>query len=501
MSTDATPSDVKQFARRYQDDPIAFAEDVLNIRLADTQRRILEAIRDHPRVLIVSGNGTGKSYGVTIGALWFFLFHYNSLTLITSGNYDLVTDASWRPMKSLHKRAQQRFDLPGRRLEAPPRLETDASDEWFLRYLSPRYPDNLEGRHARRSLVVIEEADKPDISAEHFDSAVSTASSQQDRVVAVANPPSERSNVVYDKMKSDRWHTIEFSSFDAHNVKVETGKTDGDMLPGIVDLDLIKEDWAAWNPRPWPGVAEARRHQPDLDPRWYRRRLGTMPPTGQGTLRPFYERDVEAAVDRWPDVAPGAPDARDALGADIARGGGDRTVVVARRGPVLETVIEHDAPGDHTRNEQLLLEAYDRAPLTGQLLVDAIGEGSGVADRVRQQRSNVRRFEAGTTARDETEYYDACTEALCDLGSFLEDHGAIRPGSSLERECRMAARVFELEERSLREHTVLKSTSKDPLKQSTYLGRSPDVLDAAMLAVYARQPGPFHHHPIGGMTA
>lgn len=487
----------------YQDDPVGFAEEVLDVQLADTQKEILEAIRDHERTLIVSGNGTGKSYAVTIGALWFYLVNYNSLSLLTSGNYDLITDASWRPMKTLHKRAQQRFDLPGRRLESPPRIETEATDEWFLRYLSPRHPDNLEGRHARRALVVIEEADKPDISAAHFDSATSTASSADDRIVAVANPPQDRANVVYDKMQDNRWRVIQFSSFDSHNVKAEIDDdTAAPPLPGLVDLDVLREDWEAWNSRPWPGAREAAQYQADLDPRWYRRRLGEMPPVGTGTLRPWYERDVEAAVERWHRNVTGEVSSdRDGLGADIARGGGDRTAVVERRGPLLHCVVERDAPGDHTRNEQLLLDAYDDAPVSGNFLIDAVGEGSGVADRVRKQRSGVKRFQAGTTARDDTEYYDARTEALVELGDLLEDRAIVEPGTTLERELRMGARALELEERTLRENTVLKASGKDTLKQTSYLGRSPDVLDAAMLAVYAEDDSEFVLHNITGRVA
>lgn len=486
MSTALDRSTYYELGRRFQDDPVPVVEDYLGVQLAETQAEIARAISEHPRVLIVSGNGTGKSYGVSIYALAFFLFNYNSLTMITSGNYDLLTDASWRPMKSIHKHVQSRDpDCPGRRLESPPRIESGVTDEWFLRYISPRYPDNLEGRHARRALVVIEEADKPDITAEHFDSATSTASSQEDRLVAVANPPTDKGNIVYEKMEDDRWHVINFSSFDSHNVQVELGERDDDTIPGVVSLDLIREDWEAWNSQPWPGVEHARQFQSDLDPRWYRRRLGVMPPSGAGVLRPWYERDVDTAVGRW-DPDDTYPVERDSLGFDIARGGGDRTAGVERRRDLLEVVLERGSPGDHTVNEDLILDVYDRAPVEGETWIDAVGEGSGVADNIRMKRPNVKRFQAGNEARDDSEYRNRGTEALIRLGNFIQEKAVIKPGSSLEKELRMGARVYELEERTLRENTVLFAKGKDEMKKTAYLGRSPDILDAASLATYAQ---------------
>jgi predicted hotdog family 3-hydroxylacyl-ACP dehydratase len=60
----------------------------------------------------------------------------------------------------------------------------------------------------------------------------------------------------------------------------------------------------------------------------------------------------------------------------------------------------------------------------------------------------------------------------------------IPPNTDLERELRMAARVMTLDERKLRSGTTLKANGKDTLKKDDYLGRSPDLLDAAALACY-----------------
>lgn len=511
----------------YRDRPVELYEDV-GYTLADTQIRILEACQDHDRVLVWSGNGTGKTAGVMMAIYWFIITRYNSLGLVTSGNYPVLNDTSAPFLESIHKRVSAEFpaiDSAATWKNSPPQIDFDDVPEWFLRFRSPRKPKNLEGRHARRAFVVVDEADKDDVTAEHFSAATSTASNDQDVVVAIANPPESRSNVVYEKWRSDRWHTIEFSSFDSHNVKRRTGRLDDDRgsIPGLVDLSLIKEDYEAWNGYDWPGVDAVQRavevndqgrrvarasHDRNLDPRWFRKRLGVMPPAGSGTLRPFYLKDVEAAIERYraavkADRLPIRTTRKTArqVGVDIARDGGDRTVAIGRWSDpdVLEPLVDQ-RPGDHERNYDLISDADARIDRSGPLVVDAVGEGSGVADRLRATHTNVRRFDAGENADDEDEYYNRQTEAYVALGNWIKAGGMIPPNTDLAKEIRAASRVLSLTERSLRGGTTLKANGKDTLKQESHLGRSPDVLDAAALAAYDVYRSDFTDPSVSGIV-
>jgi hypothetical protein len=501
-------NDLQAIIDYYQSRPVEFFEDI-GFTLADTQKRILRACLEHHRILVMSGNGTGKTAGVMMAIYWYVILRWNSLGLVTSGNYDVLKDTAWPFLQTIHDHAQDAFpDLPGVPKQSSPRIDMEDWPEWWLRFRSPTHADNLQGRHGRRAFVVIDEADKPDVTDEHFSSATSTASSMDDVVVAIANPPKERANAVYDKLSDDRWHTIQFSSFDSHNVQRALGWLDDDQrgrIPGVVDLDLVIEDYEDKNGYDWPGAQEALRaiqktddgywkaredHARDLSPDWYRKRLGVMPPTGQGVLRPFYERHVDDAVERYrertrqgqqPALARGQVVQS---GDDIARGGGDRTVQVNRHDTGLLAVAIQERAGDHERNYDLIVDADSQVDRQGPLVVDAVGEGSGVADRLRSKLPGVKRFDGGANADQDDEYYDAATEAYVHLGNHLKADGLVPPNTELERELRMAARVLELNERSLRGGTTLKANGKQALKGREYLGRSPDFLDAAALACY-----------------
>lgn len=484
MSQGIDPSRYTEGRDRY----INFAEDVLNLHLAETQKRILRALTEHERILVVSGNGVGKSYTVAVAMLAYLATNIDATVMGTSGSYSQFTDAAWRPMKRLHKEAKQRVGLPGTARDGgQPELRID--DEWFAKIVSPRDPGDLEGRHAEHMLVVIEESDKAYITPEHFDSAGSSITDGNDRMLAVANPPEDEANVVYEKMQSERWHTIQFSSFDSHNVQVDTGDVDGPKIPGLIDVETIRADWEAWNSEPWPGLDQARtahERRDDLDARWYRRRAGIIPPTGAQAHRPFTRADVEAAWERTPETDTLVPQAS---AVDVARSGGDHTVLAGVYGDALR--IEATMQGtDHVEQADRITASVEEHP-DHPLAIDAVGEGSGLADMLRQRFPDVIRFNAGGTPTAETEFYDCWAEGLHLLGQWLKDGGSI-DDRRLREELLVAARTLQYEERHMasRGHSgseILKLTPKSDLKER--LGRSPDRLDAAYMAVWARDSG------------
>jgi hypothetical protein len=493
MSVTAGQLDPNQFLEG-EDRYVRFAEDVLGLTLTREQKRVLRAVVEHERVIIESGNGVGKSYIVAVLKLAFVCTNLDSTVLGTSGSYSQYVDAVWRPMKTLHREAKQRVGLPGETYDGgQPTLEID--DDWFAKVVSPRDPGDLEGRHAESMLVVIEEADKAYITDEHFDSAGSSITDDNDRMVAICNPPKDESNAVHERLESGRWHTIRFSSLDSHNVRVDAGELEAEKIPGLIDLETIQEDWEAWNGEPWPGLEEARRvsdpdrsaFRTDLDERWYRRRAGVMPPAGAAAHRPIYVDDVEAAWDRdHPHLTTGPSGS----GIDVARSG-DRTVLETARfrtdgrpGPIDVKYSEQGT--NHATQESTLRDLLEQWP-DHPTPVDAVGEGSALADSLQEAYPEVIRFKAGGTPTEDTEYDDCWAEGLASLGQWLRDGGSI-DDRRLREELLIAARTVTFEERHLASRgqdgaDVLTATSKEAIKER--LGRSPDHLDAAMMAAWA----------------
>lgn len=492
-----------------EDRYIKFAEQVLGEKPTHQQREILRAVANNQRVVIMCANAIGKSYTVAMLKLAFLFGNIDSTVLGTSGSYSQYVDGVWRPLHEMHENAQHRHGLPGEILSGQQQPRLEVARNWYAKVVSPRDPGDLEGRHGADVLVIIEEADKEYIKREHFDSAGSSISGPSDRMIAVCNPPKDEVNSVYEKIMSDRWEVVQLSALESHNVKVAAGEIDEELVPGIIELETVMEDWEEWNNEPWPGLEEARymsapyvdsngdpvissvekpgleendRFRDNLDQRWYRRRAGIIPPDSSHKYRPFTVDLVERAFEPHRPTDALNPTA---VGFDVARKGGDTNVIVEMFKDRLE--VEGEWKGvDHTVSKERQIEPRLQRWKGIRMAVDAAGEGSGLADEIVKLRGkkDTVRWAANKNAVDEDMFKNYWTEALYHLGQFLKDGGIIRD-TELKDQLMTAARVVEFEEKyyANRENEVLVATTKDEIKDE--YGASPDHLDAAAMAAWA----------------
>lgn len=467
-------------------------EDYLGLELSEPQKEIGRAVAEHERVLVIGANGFGKSYMLAAVTLAYLFTNYPASVLATSGTYGKLRRTYCKPIEQMHRQA---WGLPGEYKKTPPRIEIEDDPSIYFQASSPTDPGELEGVHNTYTLGVVEEADKDRVDEDVFDSMESLLTDHRDRLVAVANPPKDDANIVSRLLDDDEWHKLRYSSFQSHNVQVEleydkdAKDADGEYVPvmrrrmidGLVTLDRIKDDWRSWNGEPWPGVEEARTSHTrgDLDVRWYRRRLGVMPPDTADAHRPFTPSDVEAAWEREPAHDAPTPDG---LALDVARMGGDYNAFTGVFGDALE-VIEYWRGDDHVENEQRV-----RGDLEGawdcQFAVDAVNEGSGLADRIDTFYPETFRFQAGSNAVQQTRFKSKWAEGMYLLGEFLRNGGSI-DDRRLREELLAAGRCLEYDTRYLasRSAEVLTLTSKEEIKDR--LGRSPDLLDGAYMACWA----------------
>ncbi len=493
---------------------IDWIEDYLEVKLTETQKRIVYAIMDNQRTLIVGGNGFGKSYVLACFSLAFLYCEYPVSILATSGTYGKLRRTYGNPIADLHSKHED--ILPGEVLKRPPRVKIPGEPEVFLELTAPQDAGELEGVHNEYTLAVIEEADKRRVGKDIFDSLESLLTDKNDKLVAMANPPKDETNIVYDIMEADGWEVLPFSSFDAQNVQIEMNHEDpyqrdeygdvivddvldypklkpevqSEMIPEMTRLSQIKQDWEAWNGEKWPcedgwqraaEIAQQSWERDDLDTQWYRRRLGVIPPQAADVLRPFTVQDVKEAWDRPDPTKRGNPDG---LGWDVARGdsrSADSNAMVGIWGQDM-FLMDRWKVGDHIENKRIIREMIDEDSWRCQFAIDTVGVGDESADRVDTWYPNVVRFNAQSNAYNEDAYANNWTEGLCKLGEYLREDASIQ-NRRLREELMAAARTVKLEERySAKTDTDrYKATSKDDVQQQ--LGRSPDCLDAAYMAV------------------
>ncbi|ADD05225.1 uncharacterized protein Nmag_1649 [Natrialba magadii ATCC 43099] len=488
-------------------------EDYLGITVTGAQAQICRGIAANERLLVVTANGLGKSYILAAITIVWLTVRYPACSFATSGTERKMKRTYCKPVENLHGDA--RVPLPGEYKSRPERIEIDGEPEHFFEAASPQDAGELEGVHAAYTLAIIEEADKKDVDAEVLDAMKSLVTDEQDRIIAIANPPKDETNSIYPILDeqddpTSKWEVLEFSSFDSHNVQVELGNVDDEKVDGLASLHKIQDDWEDYNKEPWPGAETARtlsapkldadgnpvfshsdalednpEFRTDLDQRWYRRRAGIIPPGGASKNRPFTIDDVNAAWGRdWQPV--GRPQA---TGIDVARDGGDRTPVISVDGDVLEVRYEEPCH-DYTAHADDVTDVLEDDP-DNPMPIDAVGEGSGFADIMHQRFPETIRFKSLGVAEDSANYKDCWAEGVALLGKWLQNGGSIND-RTLREELLVAARTLEYEEthigsRGTNGEDVLKLTPKEKVKER--LGRSPDYLDASMQAIWGRDSG------------
>jgi len=468
---------------------VRFGEDWLGYNRTFVLTQIAEAIEDHKQVLVLGANGIGKSFSIPALGLPALYTNPNTIVHVTAGTSTTLKNTIWKGAKGLFNEGKK-HGLPGRRLDGSREIRSELGEEWYFECISPRYPDDLEGPHNEHVIYFIEEADKPGVSKEHIDSVRSTATDENDRVIVVANPPTDESNVVYDLIQSDSWHTLKFASWDSHNVRVERGIEDGGKIGGLVDTSKIQADWEEYHDESWPGLEQVIKwsdpdsedFRTDLHSLWYKRRAGVVPPESSERWRPWSVADVEAAWNRDPGNIRATPQA---LGIDVARDV-DETVVNGLHDNHAQ--IEYTSQDAHTTQRREIVDLIQEWP-SPEINVDAIGKGQPLADELNERFPDVREFGNNQKAVDEKSYRYKWDEGLQLIGEWLRSGGTFED-EDLYEELKVAARVIQFEERALssRGGKIIEATPKSELKEQ--LGRSPDRLDALLMGLHARDTEP-----------
>lgn len=474
------------------------AEECLGITLSPEQREILETVADNRYTYLEGANGFGKTYGLLALALGFFLRHYPSTIMTTSGTYGKLKRTFCDPLEEIHQDAGLSA-ISDWKWSPNPHIDVPGKPTWQFEVASPEDAGELEGVHNEYTLTIVEEADKDAVDDEVIESMESIVTDDKDRMIVVANPPKDELNIVNELRNDPKYHNLNFSTFDSHNVKVELGERDGTMIPGLATIQKLRDDWESYNAEPWPGVEEARyahdrtheKFRNDLDQRWYRRRGGVLPPDTAGAHRPIYVSNVQDAWERTPDPEKTSQNPT-AAAIDVASSS-DSTVLAAVHNNELRVYYSQTGT-HHAEQRRRLWNILDEWENDFPIAVDAIGVGQALADETMQRYENAHDFKANRDACHADDYRDYWAEALALTGRWLRDGGAIaddgetsRDNARLKEEMMVAARCIEFDTRYLksRDTDVLEAEGRDELKER--LGHSPDHLDAALMAVWAHQ--------------
>lgn len=428
----------KKILDRARQDPVFFVRQVLGGDPWEKQEEILKAVRDHKRVAVRACHGVGKTKVAAWVALWFLYTHPNSKVITTAPTWHQVENLLWREIHAAH--AASRIPLGGKVLQT--QIELDK--QWFALGLSTDKPERFQGFHAEDILLIVDEASG--VQQYIFDAAEGFLTSIGAKLLLIGNP-TQLSGEFYNAFRSPLYHKIHISAFDSPNLKA--GK--------IVRPYLVTPEW----------VEDKRFKWGENSPLWYSRVLGEFPEQGDDTLIPLAW--IEAAQQRWFAEQDGGPIE---LGVDVARYGSDSTVIVVRKGNKASIVAQ--IYGQDTM--EVTGRVIDALRQTGASIakVDEIGIGTGVVDRMKEQRYPVQGMNTSEAAYDKERFANKRAEWYWGLRErFQSGDIAIPPDDELASQ--LASLKYKFDSRGR-----IQIESKEDMRKRGL--PSPDKADALMLA-------------------
>ena len=329
--------------------PLKFVTEGLGASPYPWQVEALNAIATNDRVAVRSGHGVGKTAWECWVALWFQLTHFPCKIPITANSQDQLRDVVWAELGSWFRRlpaeARDQFEFGVERVSLKA-----APEESFMvaRTASRDKPEALQGFHSKHLMFIIEEASGlEDIVFEVAQGALSTPGAK----VAMAGNPTRREGYFYRAFHElrDGWKTFKVSSTDVPHASGHINE-----------------------------IAEAY----GIDSNVYRVRvLGEFPTADDDSVIPLelIEAAMVRKIEPFGDVV---------WGVDVARFGDDRTTLAKRRRNVLTDKVKVWKNKDTMQVAGLIKADWDSTPKAKRpvaIMVDVIGLGAGVVDRLKEE--------------------------------------------------------------------------------------------------------------------
>jgi hypothetical protein len=370
----------REFQARYFDDCDGFAVDCIDWSDVQTgahgpteyQRAIFRKLPESKRLAVRSLHGAGKTATSAIVVLWFALTRDGKdwKVITTAGAWRQLIHYLW---PEIHKWARRlRWDVIGREpfkrfelLERGLKLATGEASA-----VASDQPAMIEGAHADHLLYLLDESKA--IRDETFDAVEGAFSGTGESLALAVSTPGEPGGRFYEiharKAGLQDWATMHVT------------------LAQAVASGRVSDTWAAARRQQWG----------ETSPLYQNRVLGNFASDAKDTLIPLTW--IEQAQERWYARAQAGaiPNAWEAIGADIARGGDDESCFAPYADNCI-VKIDHYGTIDTMQATGILVGMQDGHRRMGTLpvaVVDVIGVGAGVVDRLRELQRPVKPFNA-----------------------------------------------------------------------------------------------------------
>jgi len=433
---------LEEFVLRYRDDPALFVTEVLGATPYPYQAEFLNALATGERKMSVrSGHGTGKSTTASWAMLWFVLLRFPNKVVVTAPTSGQLFDALFAELKrwinELPDQLKVLLTVKADRVEL-----TAASSEAFISARTSRAetPEALAGVHSANVLLVVDEASG--VPEKVFEAAAGSMSGHAATTILMSNPTRSSGTFFESQTRmASSWWTRRWS---------------------CVDSPLVSEEF----------VDEMRARYGEESNAFRIRVLGEFPMADDDTIIPFHLAD--SAIKRDIEVT---PDTKPIWGLDVARFGADKTALCKRYGNVVTEISSWQGLDLMQTVGRVMAEYEGLSPSMrpSEILVDSIGVGGGVVDRLRELGAPVRGINVGEAPAMGGTYMNLRAELWFKTKGWLEDRSCKIPNDD-----QLLAELTSIRY-GFTPGGKMKAESKDDMRKRGL--KSPDLADALCLTM------------------
>ncbi|CEH29478.1 terminase B [Aneurinibacillus migulanus] len=374
----------------YWDDPVAFAEDMLDFYPDEWQRNVLIDLANHPKVSVRSGQGVGKTGLEAVACIWFLCCRPNPKVVCTAPSKEQLFTVLWAEIakwlesskvKNLLKWTKTRVYMMGH------------EERWFATARTATRPENMQGFHEDYMLFIVDEASG--VADPIMEAILGTLTGAENKLLLCGNP-TKTSGTFYDSHNRDRelYKTHKVSSLDSPRTSKE-------------NIQMLK-----------------RKYNEGSDV-WRVRVLGEFPKAEANAFIPleFAEEAKASGIEPTGDTLH--------IGVDVARYGDDETVIAPRIGGKVFELQCYHKQGTTVTTGWVLATAREYMKMYSQIRkvfikVDDSGVGGGVTDELEEAvyeqelPYTIVPINNGSTADDNEHYENKGTECWGILREELE---------------------------------------------------------------------------------
>ena len=339
----------KQLIDVYWDNPVWFAEDMLNFQPDPWQADVMMGIAEEDKVSVRSGQGVGKTGLEAAIVIWYLCTRPFPKVIATAPSMNQLYDVLWAEIskwlssskvKNLLKWTKTKVYMKGQ------------EERWWATARTAVRPENMQGFHEDYMLFVVDEASG--IADPIMEAILGTLSGHENKLLMCGNP-TRTTGTFYDSHNSDRdlYRTFKVSSMDSPRTSRE-------------NIQMLLKKYGKDS-----DVARVRVY-------------GEFPKGESDSLISLEvaERAAESIVDISENYTL-------QLGVDVARFGDDKTIIAPRIGGRVLELQDYskkdtmETAGNVLKTARELKDKYTQINKV-IITIDDDGLGAGVTDRLRE---------------------------------------------------------------------------------------------------------------------